>query len=92
MTAQIVIGFSIGVLLSPLSGSLIYILLISFLHDLYISHTSENYSILTRAAVIFSYLIGWLFGKIITMTDVVLMSKHRDEKCFGTRFTFSDPF
>lgn len=91
-TAQILIGVSVGVLLSPLSGSLIYILLISFLHDLYLSHTCENYSMLTRIAVILSYLFGWLFGKIITTTDVVLASKHTDEKYFGTRFIFSDPF
>ena len=88
ITAQILIGFSIGVLISPLSGSLIYVLLISFLHDLYLSHTSKNYSMLIRIAVILSYLFGWLFGKIITTTDVILASKHTDKKYFGTRFTF----
>lgn len=88
ITAQILIALSIGILISPLSGSLIYIIAISLLHDLYLSHTSVNYSSLERIAVIFSYLLGWLFGKIITRTSVILASQHTDGEYFGERFMF----
>ena len=81
--AQLLIAFSIGVILSPFSGALIFILGFALIVDIYVFHSdNDNYDILLRIGIILAYIFGWIIGKSVTGIDIPFMSSHMDNKHF----------
>lgn len=82
--AQILISFSLGIILSPISGSLLLVIAFMLPWDLYLCKTKKDYNYLHRFTVILAYVAGWLLGKSVHWIQIIVTSKKMDKKHMKT--------
>ena len=72
--AQVVVSFAFGLLLSPWTSGLYFLIIYALIYEvffyLFTKGESPYYSFEERVLVIFFYIFGYIFGRILCTRDV----------------------
>lgn len=72
---QVIFSFTIGILLSPWSSGLFFLVIFSILYEiifyLFTFGKPKFWQLQTRTAVLYSYFAGWIIGRTATGQEIL---------------------
>lgn len=81
---QILFSLCYGILISPWSGGLVFLIFWTLIYELLIYiFTKGNpryYNVFTRTGVIYSYFLGYIIGRTLLGDDILWEGKYFDDK------------
>lgn len=76
--AQVIISLSLGILMSPISNGLFYLLLFIIIYEIvlwivcpYDRTNGSPWELLTRAAVIMASILGFIIGRLVCNLNIL---------------------